>query len=144
MASIFETEVAIRFFGDDLDPEDVGKRLGRDASSCGRKGETLRSESGRERVLKTGRWILSAQRREPGDVEAQVRELFGALTPDLAVWRDLAQKYHPDLFVGLFMKETNEGLEISAGCLEMVAARGVTLSLDVYGPFDPNEEPPAA
>jgi hypothetical protein len=69
-------------------------------------------------------------------LDGQIREMFDSLTPDLNTWRDLAAKYDPDLFVGMFMKETNEGIDIGADCLAMLAARGVRLSLDIYGPWE--------
>ncbi len=69
-------------------------------------------------------------------MDRQIREVFGSLTSDLNVWRELSSKYTPDLFVGLFMEQTNEGIEVSVDCLAMLAERGVTLSLDVYGPVE--------
>jgi hypothetical protein len=56
------------------------------------------------------------------------------LTADLSVWRALAAKYKPDLFVGLFLKESYEGIEISAECLDILSSRGVSLGLCIYGP----------
>lgn len=137
MGPISETHLAVRFYGDDLDPDELSKLLGAQPDSAARKGEIIRSEkSGRERTAKTGRWTFRVERREPGDLDGQIRELFGALTPDLNTWRALATKYAPDLFVGLFMRDTNEGMEVSADCLAMLTERGVILSLDVYGPLD--------
>jgi len=140
MPVISETQVAVRFYGDDLDPDELNRRLGALAESAARKGDVTRSEkTGRERTAKTGRWIFRVERREPGDLDGQIRELFGSLTSDLSVWRELAAKYALDLFVGLFMKETNEGIEVSVDCLAMLAERGITLSLDVYGPIETPE-----
>jgi hypothetical protein len=45
----------------------------------------------------------------------------------------LAARFDPDLFVGLFMAEFNEGIEISPDCLAILGERRVTLDLDVYG-----------
>lgn len=137
MPVISETHVAVRFYGDDLDPDELSKRLGAQPESAARKGDVTRSEkSGRERTAKAGRWIFRVERREPGDLDGQIRELFGSLTADLNAWRELAATYDADLFVGLFMKEANEGIEVSADCLVMLTERGITLSLDVYGPTE--------
>jgi len=141
MPTISETHVAVRFYGDDLDPDEFSRRLGAQPESAARKGDVTRSKkSGCERTAKTGRWIFRVERCEPGDLDGQIRELFGSLTSDLSTWRELAAKYHPDLFVGLFMKETNEGIEVSADCLAMLTERGITLSLDVYGPLEQPDE----
>ena len=80
----------------------------------------------------TGSWIVTAEPREPGDLDAQVEELLSPLSKDLAVWRRLG-KYQPDFSVGLFLQESNEGLEISAHSLSLLAERGILLGLDVYG-----------
>jgi hypothetical protein len=40
------------------------------------------------------------------------------------------------LFCGWFMRESNEGVEISAHTLGLLGERGIVLSLDIYGPDD--------
>ncbi|OYW54953.1 MAG: hypothetical protein B7Y80_09300 [Hyphomicrobium sp. 32-62-53] len=134
MALISETAICLRFFGDDLQPELLTAALGHPPTSSATKGEAITSEkSGRISVANSGKWLLSVDRRQPGDLNGQIQELFGALTEDLSVWRILADKYQPDLFVGLFLTGTNEGIEMSARSLEILATRGVRLSLDIYG-----------
>lgn len=59
------------------------------------------------------------------------------MTEDLSVWRDLAAKYSPDIFVGFFMHRGNEGIEISAESLSALSSRGISLSLDIYDPAGP-------
>jgi hypothetical protein len=133
MAAISETHAALRFHGDDLDPDELSARLGGKPSTSARKGDVIRSEkTGRERIAKTGSWILSIGRREPGDLDGQVEELLSSLSKDLSIWRSLG-KYHPDLFVGLFLQESNEGTEISPQSLSLLAERGIMLGLDIYG-----------
>jgi hypothetical protein len=83
---------------------------------------------------RTGAWILNADRREPGDLDGQIDEIFSKLTHDLSVWRDLAG-YRPDLFVGLMLEQSNEGIELNGKSLSLLADRGVRLGLDVYGPL---------
>ena len=133
MAAISETHASLRFFGDDLDPSDLTARLGGPPSTCARKGDVIRSEkTGRERITKTGSWIVKVERREPGDLDLQVKELLSPLTNDLSIWRSLG-KYRPDLFAGLFLQESNEGIEISTRSLSSLAERGISLALDIYG-----------
>lgn len=132
MAAISETHAALRFFGDDLEPDQLSARLGGKPSRCARKGEVTRSEkTGSERVAKTGSWIANVARREPGDLDGQLEELLSPLTKDLSVWRSL-DRYRPDLFVGMFLQESNEGIEISADSLLALAERGIRLAIDVY------------
>ena len=109
--------------------------LGKAPTKSRTKGEIITIKAtGSVRVAKSGSWLYSVERREPGDLDGQIKELFDALTADLSVWRALAAKYKPDLFVGLFLKELNEGIEISAECLDILSSRGVSFSLDIYGP----------
>ena len=75
----------------------------------------------------------------PGDLDGQIRELFGSLTSDLDVWRELAAKYRPNLFVGCFMEEENEGIEVSPESLAILAERGIRLDLDIYDPPGPDD-----
>ena len=65
---------------------------------------------------------------------AQVAELLDALTLDLAVWRDLSGRFKADLFCGLLMERSNEGLMLSARALQALGERGLELDLDIYGP----------
>ena len=136
MALLAETSISLRYFGDDLIPDALTSVLGRPPTNARTKGEVIPNKTkGSVRVAEFGSWLYSVARRKPGDLDGQIQELFGSLTTDLSVWRVLAAKYKPDLFVGLFMKESYEGIEISALCLDMLSARGVSLSLDIYGPL---------
>jgi len=141
MAVISETSISLRFFGDDLNPDALTASLGKPPTTSTTKGQVIKSEAtGRERIAKSGSWLFSVDRREPGDLDGQIQELCGALTADLSIWQELAAKYKPDLFVGLFMKGSNEGDAISAESLGLLSSRGVSLSLDIYGPLtDPSE-----
>jgi hypothetical protein len=133
MAAISETHASLRFFGDDLNPGELTALLGGMPSTCASKGDVIRSgTTGRERIAKTGSWVVSVERRAPGDLDAQVEELLWPLSRDLSIWRSLG-KYRPNLFVGLFLQESNEGIEISAYSLSSLAERGILLDLDVYG-----------
>ena len=128
MTKISETHTSLRFFGDDLNPGELTALLGGAPSTCASKGDVIRGE----RISETGSWIVGVERREPGDINAQVEELLSPLTKDLSIWRGLG-KYRPNLFDSLFLQETNEGIEISAHCLSSLAERGILLGLDIYG-----------
>ncbi len=136
MPAISETHVSVRFYGDDLEPDELTERLGAQPTSNARKGEIVRSKDGRERTEKTGRWVFRVERREPGDLDSQIQELFGALASDLATWRELSKRHGPDLFVGLMLRDSNEGIEVGYETLALLTERGITLSLDVYGPIE--------
>jgi hypothetical protein len=81
-------------------------------------------------------WLLEASETVPADLDAQVDELLGRLTPDLGTWHELADRFSVDLFCGWFMSRLNEGLEVSPRTLLALGERRVVLGLDIYGGDD--------
>lgn len=132
MGSINHSVAGLRFFGDDLNPDEISTLLGAIPTDACRKGDELVGPSGKVRVAKTGSWRLRATRREPEDLEAQIFELLDRLSPDLDVWRDLTARYKTDLFCGIFMNSSNDGLPLSPRALLALGQRGIALDLDIY------------
>jgi hypothetical protein len=81
-------------------------------------------------------WRLFATEREPQDLDGQIDELLSKLTDDFNVWASIAEKYKLDLFCGLFMRGSNEGLSISPKSLAALGLRQIELGLDIYGGDD--------
>ena len=134
MAAIARTLASLRIIGDDLDPNEITKMLGAAPTQAARMGERRAGKSGREIVARTGSWRLEAAEREPGDLDAQLREIFAQVTSDLAVWSELRRHFRCDLFCGLFLDDGNESLDLEPETLGLIAARGLRLCLDIYGP----------
>jgi hypothetical protein len=132
MGAIDYSVATLRLFGDDLVPDEISTLLGASPTeSCLKGQELVGRNTGAVRIAKTGSWRLSATRREPEDLEAQILEILGQLTQDLSVWESLA-RYQPDLFCGLFMGSSNDGLPLSAKALLSLGQRGIALGLDIY------------
>jgi hypothetical protein len=132
MGAIDHSVATLRLFGDDLVPDEISALLGASPTVSHRKGQELvGSKTSIARIAKTGSWRLSAARREPEDLEAQIFEILGQLTQDLTVWEPLA-RFQPDLFCGLFMGSSNDGLPLSAKALLALGQRGIALGLDIY------------
>ena len=137
MAQINRSYATLRISGEDLVPSDVSKLLGYEASLVQIKGQVfVGKHTGRERIAKSGMWRIQATNCEPEDLDFQISEILEKLSPDLAVWTALSKKYDIDLFCGLFMEVSNEGMEISTRSLSLLAGRGIRLGLDIYGPDD--------
>ena len=124
------TSVTLRFFGDDLDPEELSELLGAQPTLSRCRGEPIPGQEGR--LAETGSWLLSSERQSKSPLEIQVAALFGRLTGDLDVWRQLTRRFYADLFCGLWSEAFNRGTELSPEVLRMVADRGLRLGLDVY------------
>lgn len=85
-------------------------------------------------MQKTGKWILRAAQQEPEDLPAQITEILGKLPQDHALWRGFGEWYCIDVFCGVFMESTNDGLSFPADPLKLLSERGIALHLDVYAP----------
>ncbi|MEA1014452.1 DUF4279 domain-containing protein [Sphingosinicella sp. LY1275] len=133
MGPVRETKLTLRFNGDDLDPEELSERLGAVPTSAVAKGEVWLTANGAERVAATGSWRLRVAGASSEDLDDQINRLFGGLTPSCETWRDLAARYQGNLFVGLFLGSSNEGLTIKPDTAQAVGARGLELQLDIYG-----------
>ena len=130
----FESSTAtLRFFGDELDPETITARLGCPPTRSARKGDvTIGRVTGREKVAKTGSWLLSALERKPENLDVQVKEILAQLTNDLGVWRELTDKYQSNLFCGMFMSTGNDGMSLPSTTLLALGNRGLEVWMDVY------------
>ena len=135
MAHLQRSVATLRIIGDDLKPEKVTELLGCEPTASQTKGQKVRGhKTGREIVMRTGMWRLEATDCEPEDLDKQVAELLTKLTQDLSIWASLSDQFAIDLFCGLFMEESNEGVSISADTLLALGQRGIVLALDIYGP----------
>ncbi len=136
MGNVRRSEAGLRFFGDDLNPDEISKLLGSDPTVSWRKGDVLIGHNITPRTAKTGSWRLSAKRREPEDLEAQILELLAALSQDMAIWRGLSLRYKTDLFCGIYMSSFNDGLPLTSETLLALGLRGIALDLDIYDAHD--------
>ena len=119
--------------GDALIPATITELLGCEPTSSHVKGEIRRGKrTGREFKYHSGQWSLRAKEEDPGNLNAQIEEIFSRVTPDLAIWADLGREFRMDLFCGLFMRGWNEGVCLTPQSLTILASRGIELSLDVY------------
>jgi hypothetical protein len=133
MTALDRATLAVRFFGDSLDPDELTHVLGATPSLAYRKGDRCTSAAG-ELVRQTGAWVLATDSCDGHTLDGTIGELFARLTHDLAVWDTLASRFRADLFCGLFMAQANEGLSLSPATLRMLADRQLEVGFDLYGP----------
>ena len=79
-------------------------------------------------------WVLHAPESSDGDLDAQVEWILSRLNQDLAVWREITQRFKTDLFCGLFLERPNRGVSLRPDTLGQIAARGILLGFDIYAP----------
>lgn len=137
VAAVYKTEATLRILGDELDPDEITRLLGKRPYRAERKGEIVLSSSGNSRIARIGTWSISAKPQAPEDLNAQITEILDGATEDINTWRRITERFKADVFCGLFMNQGNEGLELSPSVLHALGARGIRLSLDIYaGPSD--------
>lgn len=131
------SRVTLRIAGDLLVPDKVSRMLGNEPTGSQQKGdEILGRSTSQMRIAKTGMWWLEAQTREPEDMCAQIDEILGKLTNDRDIWADIRRSFSVDLFCGLFMGSSNDGISLSPECLQALGERGIELALDIYDSTD--------
>ncbi len=52
------------------------------------------------------------------NINHQISEIFRKLPIDIEIWREINKKYDIDLFCGLFLRNVNEGVELSLESLK--------------------------
>ncbi|MBL8591141.1 MAG: DUF4279 domain-containing protein [Devosia sp.] len=129
MSTVTESAVSLRFSGDDLDPAQIARVLGGQPEIAYRKGEPMGGGRG---IGRTGLCSFGVPRESPGDLDRQIGRLLDGLSSDLEIWRELALRYRGEFFIGLFLKDGNEGLGLEALTLERLAQRGLRVDLDIY------------
>ena len=135
MACIHHSAASLRIIGDELIPAEITEALGASPTHEQTKGEKMSGKNtGKVRSARTGMWRLRVSDREPEDLDGQIREILGQLTEDLDVWKSISSRYKLDLFCGLFMECSNEGMELSPESLLALGSRGIKIGLDIYGP----------
>ena len=135
MVIISRTVACLRVIGDDLIPTDITGKLGYEPTRQMIKGEPFSwNANGKPRIAKSGMWRLEAKEREPGDLDSQVSEILGMLTSDLNIWQSLSGKFRMDIFCGVFMEASMEGIGLTADTMLALGQRGIEIDFDIYGP----------
>lgn len=134
MAGLHETTMTLRFFGDDLDPDEITARLNCSPTIGAKKGGAWTTKGGTEKLARTGVWRLEVKNRQPGDLDAQIKELLTLCSDDLSIWADLTARFTANIFCGVFMEESNEGASLSAETMTNLGARNLPLWFDIYDP----------
>lgn len=127
-----QSAASLRIFGNELKPMEISRILRCEPTQAREKGEVVKYPFGREQTSTCGRWILTAERAEPVDLDGQIKRLVAQMSNDLEVWKTLTTYYDVDMFCGAFMQSGNARLSISAETMLALGSRGILLSLDIY------------
>ena len=134
-----EATVSIRFFGDDLIPDDLTKLLQCKPTEAYEKGYVV-TTTVRPRTEKTGRWFLTVERNSYQTLEEQIFELFEKLTDDLKVWENLNERFESSIYCGAWLKSWNRDAWFSSNLLKQIADRKLSIGLAIYCDCEDDEE----
>ena len=129
MTIVSSTRVSLRFGGPDLDPDEISGLLGGEPDYRHTRGEPMPKGRG---LWREGMWSRQVAVAEPGGLDAQITALLEGLSPDLSVWEALGQRYDANVFVGLFLTDSNEGVSLDPSTLQLLSERRLRLDLDIY------------
>jgi hypothetical protein len=134
--------VTVRIAGDALDPTEITHLLGATPAFAARKGEQV-GRRHRTVTQRSGIWTYRLPNEPPADwdLDDAIAALLASLPGDVAIWRSLGQRFDTDVFCGFFMQRDNHGVELRPNTLALLAERGLTLELDIYGPPTGDETP---
>ncbi len=82
-----------------------------------------------------GAWRIETDFNFTGNLDTQISSLFFNMTKDMAIWKRISQLYSGNLFIGLFLKNYNEGISISSTAINCISGRGLKLDFDIYSAY---------
>jgi hypothetical protein len=134
----------LRIFGDALNPEEVGERLGLAASMSHAKG----SPNSRAPLLwKESLWCLKSPLSSECDMADQLEWLLDTLEPKASLLEELSKHYKMDFFCGFASSNGQGGFRLDPLILARLAMLNIPLVLDLYPPqaeFDGADRNPSA
>lgn len=129
-------QVSLRFFGDDLDPDEISRLLECEADTYCRKGSRFTQDGV---PFEYGYWGISSRKGNGESLNSLVADLLLRVSQDGGVWDDLNTRFSSDLLFGVFLGTANEGLSLSQNIVTAIADRGLTVNFDIYGPSEDEE-----
>ena len=119
-----DVRLTLRVAGENLDPQMVTSLLGIVPTTAFSKGD-------RSGAQKAGVWLYETS-TSTGDLDALVTMLLGRLPTDSGVWAKLGSLGKADVYCGLHLLDWSRGTSLAPGTMAALAARSLTLELDIY------------
>jgi hypothetical protein len=127
------SKAAFCIYGETLEPGEISRELGLQATNSGLKGERP-SKYPRARPLRTSIWILNSPLDEHLPLQDHLKWLLGTLEPKIDVVRAIARQYDAKSFCGYSSEHGQGGCTFDAALLDRIANLRVPLVLDLYPP----------
>jgi hypothetical protein len=127
------SKACIRISGDNLQPDEVSRELGLQATKSGLKGERL---SGRPRMrpLLSSLWMLNSPLSDQSPLEDHLKWLLDVLEPKFHVISRITKQHQAEFFCGFGSDNGQGGCIFAVELLERLVKLGVPLVLDLHPP----------
>lgn len=123
-----ECRLTLGIHGEELDPDDISRRLGCAPTSAHRRGEPRRSGP----PWPKGAWLLSVEAKSPTGPDELVHLLLARLPTSDALWNALRAEFRLQLSFGIFTERWNRGFDLSADAIRRINALGAGVGFDIY------------
>ena len=127
---IDRVKVSLRFFGDDLNPNDVSVLLGCQPTEGYRKGEVIIGKRS-HRFAHTGLWLLKGLEEDVGVLETKVDRLLDRVPAEPDAFQALSN-FNGNVFCGVFLNDWNRGFSLSPEILQRLTERKLSIDFDIY------------
>ncbi len=135
MKEVGDSHVSVRFFGEELDPDEVTESLGITPTNVHRQGERHIGRAGGSRRWPTAHWSLTSHLPASAPLEDHLDALLDRL--NVPAVRSLSVKgWRLDFLCSCFLDDWNQGTTLSPDVLARLTALGAALVLDLHS-FDP-------
>lgn len=129
-----EVRVGFRVMGSDLEPSEVSRLLGLQATESHKRGDARIGQSGRRYSdYSEGLWAWQPPVSETAPLAEHLNALVDVLGPKAALLQRLREwGLRMDIFVGLFGPDSRFGFVLSPELLHRLGDLGIAVDFDVY------------
>jgi Domain of unknown function (DUF4279) len=124
-----ESRVVLAIYGDELDPDEVSRRLGCAPTHSHRKGDPTRSAG---IYHKSGAWLLTVEGKAPEGPDQLATRLLGPFPQDEEFWRALCRDYRVQVRVGIHTDGWNREFRFEPATVALLARTGAQINFDLY------------
>ncbi|MEM1116280.1 MAG: DUF4279 domain-containing protein [Bacteroidota bacterium] len=130
------TRLSLRFFGVDLDPEEITRCLTVEPTRFGRRGDVVRNIHTGHSLRDQGFWVHDVEYNVNAP-DRLVRSFLDSLPDDLAVWRRLTESNDADLLCSSGWRTDHGTVWLSPEALGAIAERGLYFGEGWFRDGDP-------
>jgi len=134
MDSLQRSTVSLLIDGDALDPSEISMLLDSQPSLGVPKGDFFLTSIGKEVQAKTGKWQLNGEWESPSDLNRQISDLLSNLTDDLAVWKNVTDRFHCYISIGGYFNDWTGGFTLEPSTAKLLSDRDLAIDFDLYAP----------